>query len=762
MKKSIFQSYFEDVSSSKAEVKFPDISLTHDQLSKQAIQIAGRMRVLGLGSGDRVVLCLQNGLEYLSCHLACQYLGAVSILVNPQDKLADISKCLEGRKVKSLVVGTREGLNHFKNIVEGPVFSSNKVLKNCHDIFEGPGEALSGCYAHDPDDLAMVIFTSGSMGVKKAVCLSQESIFITASNSIPTYNYDISDLELIYLPLQHGFGINQIHAMICNKHSVFIPENLLSLSSFFEVLDKEKITCISMIPSILNMLTHKYMDILKSNENLKFILLGAESVRKQTIEKLLKQIPELNVYSFYGLTEAPRSTSCRLNDFLEQKEFPIGKALPGITVNLKSSNKDAEGEGELAIQGKHIMIGYLSDIDAKKHKSSRPSEILSGDLGLKDNHENYYLRPRKDDFFKKSGFKVYPIEIENIVQEKIPEIFNSAVVWVDLENSPQQGQIYLLVHMLEGHPFVKNKIKEVCNRFLSTYKQPKKYYQVSKIPLTANNKIDRKKCLELVMDILEPMVDTVKKFSLPDHGRSMTKPRESGLTLAIDNGLPIGLLKDYLESCGDFIDTIKLGWGTSVTTPLLKRKLELCKSFDIPIYFGGTLFEIAFINDQVEEYHDWLDECGVTFVEVSDGSVDMPKNVKLDFISHISKRFQVLSEYGSKDEKKSSPPAHWVQSIKAELEAGATKVIAEGRESGNVGLYQENGEVRTGLVQELKESGIPFNKLIFEAPLRHQQVWFIENYGVDTNFGNIALKDIIGLETFRRGLRGDTIFLQTS
>ena len=149
-------------------------------------------------------------------------------------------------------------------------------------------------------------------------------------------------------------------------------------------------------------------------------------------------------------------------------------------------------------------------------------------------------------------------------------------------------------------------------------------------------------------------------------------------------------------------------------------------------------------------------------MEVSDGSVDMPKNVKLDFISHISKRFQVLSEYGSKDEKKSSPPAHWVQSIKAELEAGATKVIAEGRESGNVGLYQENGEVRTGLVQELKESGIPFNKLIFEAPLRHQQVWFIENYGVDTNFGNIALKDIIGLETFRRGLRGDTIFLQTS
>jgi phosphosulfolactate synthase len=762
MKKSIFESYFEGASFSSGEVKFPGISLAHDQLSLKALQIAGRMKVLNIGPGDRIVLCLHNGLEYLACHLACQYLGAVSILVNPQDKLTDISKCLENGKVKSLIVGTREGLNHFKNIVEGPVFSSNKILKNCHDLYEGPIEALSGCYAHEPDDLAMIIFTSGSMGIKKAVCLSQESIFITASNTIPTYDYKKSDLELIYLPLQHGFGINQIHALIHNKHSVYIPENLLSLSSFFEVLDKERVTCISMIPSILNLLTHKYIDVLKSIKDLRFILLGAESVRRQAIEKLLKQIPSLNIYSFYGLTEAPRSTSCRLNDFLGQKEFSIGKALPGISVNLKASKEDTDGEGEIAIQGAHIMLGYMHEIDSKENGSSKTNEILSGDLGLKNSNGNFYLRPRKDDFFKKSGFKVYPIEIENIVQEKLSEVFNCAAVWVDLENSHQQGQIYLLIQMLDDQPFVKNKIKEVCNSFLTSYKQPKKYYQVSNIPLTANNKIDRKKCRALVMELLEPKIDTKNKFSLPDHGRSLSKPRQSGLTLAIDNGLPNGLLKDYFESCGDYIDTIKLGWGTSVITPMLKQKLELCKSFDIPVYFGGTLFEIAYINDQVEEYLDWLEECGVTYMEVSDGSVSMSKEVKLDFIRRISKRFQVFSEYGSKDEKKSSPPAHWVQSIKAELEAGATKVIAEGRESGNVGLYQENGEVRTGLVQELMESGIPFNNLIFEAPIKHQQVWFIENYGVETNFGNIALNDVIGLETFRRGLRGDTIFLQSS
>jgi phosphosulfolactate synthase len=445
---------------------------------------------------------------------------------------------------------------------------------------------------------------------------------------------------------------------------------------------------------------------------------------------------------------------------LGQKEFSIGKALPGITVSLKSSKDDADGEGEITVQGSHIMMGYLHEIDNVKNGSSKPNEILTGDLGLKDSKEHFYLRSRKDDFFKKSGFKVYPIEIENIVQEKIPEIFSCAVVWVELENSPQQGQIYLLVQMLDGHPFVKNKIKEVCNNFLTSYKQPKKYYQVSNVPLTANNKIDRKKCRILVMDLLEPRIKAVQKFSLPDQGRSLSKPRESGLTLAIDNGLPIGLLKDYFESCGVYIDIIKLGWGTSVVTPALKQKIELCNTFDVPVYFGGTLFEIAYLNDQVEEYLDWLDECGVSIVEVSDGSVDMPRKVKLDFIHRISKRFQVLSEYGSKDEKKSSPPAHWVQCIKAELEAGATKVIAEGRESGTVGLYQGNGEVRTGLVQELMESGIPFNKLIFEAPLRPQQVWFIENYGVETNFANIAPSDVIGLETFRRGLRADTIFLQ--
>ena len=148
MKKSIFESYFEECSSSKGEVKFPNTALTHGQLSQKALQIAERMKVLGLEPGDRVVLCLPNGMEYLACHLACQYLGAVSILVNPQDKLADISKCLENSKVRSLIVATREGLNHFKNVVEGPVFSSNKLLKNCHDLFDGPIEALSGCHAH--------------------------------------------------------------------------------------------------------------------------------------------------------------------------------------------------------------------------------------------------------------------------------------------------------------------------------------------------------------------------------------------------------------------------------------------------------------------------------------------------------------------------------------------------------------------------------------------------------------------------------------
>jgi phosphosulfolactate synthase len=198
-----------------------------------------------------------------------------------------------------------------------------------------------------------------------------------------------------------------------------------------------------------------------------------------------------------------------------------------------------------------------------------------------------------------------------------------------------------------------------------------------------------------------------------------------------------------------------LGWATSYVTPNLKEKLAVYKDAGIPCYFGGTLFEAFIIRDQFDDYRKLLDRYDVHFAEVSDGSIDLDHDKKCDYIKKLTGQVTVLSEVGSKDADKIIPPYKWIELMQKELEAGAWKVIGEAREGGNVGLFRSSGEVRSGLVQEILTK-IPFEKIIWEAPQKAQQVWFIKLLGANVNLGNIAPEEVIPLETIRLGLRGDT------
>jgi phosphosulfolactate synthase len=242
------------------------------------------------------------------------------------------------------------------------------------------------------------------------------------------------------------------------------------------------------------------------------------------------------------------------------------------------------------------------------------------------------------------------------------------------------------------------------------------------------------------------------KLNLPSRTQ---KPRSNGLTMVIDTGLPLNMIKDYLDINSHIIDYVKLGWGTSLVTKNLTKKIKLYKSFNIPISFGGTLFELALIQNKLEEFERFLLDMEIEYVEISDGTIDIKLDQKLKYIEKFSKNFKVLSEVGSKDTKAVVAPKKWVRETKLALEAGAWKVIAEGRESGKAGLYRENSEIRTGLIEELLDD-IDIKDLIFEAPQKSQQVWFIKQFGSNVNFGNIAFRDVISLETLRLGLRGDT------
>lgn len=247
-------------------------------------------------------------------------------------------------------------------------------------------------------------------------------------------------------------------------------------------------------------------------------------------------------------------------------------------------------------------------------------------------------------------------------------------------------------------------------------------------------------------------------FNLTQIPERTLRPRTHGLTMVMDKGLSIQEVHNFLSVNSPHVDIVKLGFGTSFVTPNLKEKLEVYRSNNMPIYFGGTLFEAFLIRNQFQDYIDICKEYGVSFMEVSDGSINIPHAEKCGYIEKLTKHGTVLSEVGSKDAAHIIPPYKWIELMRAELSAGSTYVIAEAREAGNVGIYRGSGEVREGLVQEILTQ-IPEEKIIWEAPQKGQQLYFIELIGCNVNLGNIAPNEVIPLEAMRIGLRGDTFDL---
>ena len=235
------------------------------------------------------------------------------------------------------------------------------------------------------------------------------------------------------------------------------------------------------------------------------------------------------------------------------------------------------------------------------------------------------------------------------------------------------------------------------------------------------------------------------------------KPRTTGLTHVLDRGLSLAQVDGLVEVAGDSVDIVKLGWGTALATGNLQPKLARLSDHGIPVVLGGTLTELSIRQGRVDGLVAWLRELGLRHVEVSDGTITLGADEKCELIRRLSgEGFTVLSEVGSKDDRKIMAPYKWVEEIQAELEAGAWKVIAEARESGTAGIFRPDGEVRMGLIDEIVHAIDPA-RIIFEAPQRAQQVWFLKRFGREVDLGNIAPGDVLSLETLRLGLRSDTM-----
>ena len=235
------------------------------------------------------------------------------------------------------------------------------------------------------------------------------------------------------------------------------------------------------------------------------------------------------------------------------------------------------------------------------------------------------------------------------------------------------------------------------------------------------------------------------------------KPRDQGITHVLDRGLSVADIDSMVEVAGQVIDIVKLGWGTAIATANLERKLERYRHHELPVVLGGTLTEVAISQSRLDRLVGWVRELGLGYIEISDGTIALEHRRKIELIERLAREFTVLSEVGSKDDTGAiTPPYKWVEMMRAELAAGAWKVIAEGREAGTAGIFRPTGEVREGLIGEIVHEIEP-GRIMFDAPNKHQQVWFLRRFGSDVNLSNIAAGDVLGVETLRLGLRSDTL-----
>lgn len=258
--------------------------------------------------------------------------------------------------------------------------------------------------------------------------------------------------------------------------------------------------------------------------------------------------------------------------------------------------------------------------------------------------------------------------------------------------------------------------------------------------------------------VMSPLSSRPDFLRLPER---TGKPRPHGVSHVLDNGLSVRELEDRLAVAHESIDIWKLGWGTAYVDPALSTKISLLTEHGVLACPGGTLLEISWRQGAHAAFFDWAEAVGFTAVEVSNGSVPMPREAKDALIKAASERFEVLAEVGRKDPAAVLSPQEWCDQAEADVRAGARWVVTEGRESGTVGLFTDDGRARTDVVDAIV-SAIGLRRVLFEAPQRGQQAWLIRRYGADVNLGNISAGDALSVETLRLGLRADTLDMTPS
>ncbi len=669
---------------------------------------------------------------------------------------------------------------------------------------------------------SLLMASSGTTGDPKIVPLTESQLLATAAGVAAELELSAQDVGYSPLPLFHinGLVVGVLSALIAG--STVVVERQFSRRGFWPTAARVGATWLNLVPAVMAILASRtehsfgpprdkmadspipglptaFPD--SSRMSRPRLARSASAPLPAAVRERFESFTSIPVVETYGMTEAASQITANSPGAVR----PGSVGLP-VDVELRVVGEGgvaATGSqtGKVQIRGPRVTPVYwvmrpagegrlgadvseesssvggtesTSDLGSMRWTSRSALDadgwLDTGDIGYLDDDGYLYLIGRDGDVINRGGEKIAPREVEEILLAH-PDVTAAVVVGRPHPTVGAEPVAYVIAADSASVPpgVLAAELSQRCEESLSRFKRPVEIHVTSSLPAGPTGKIRRGEVASRVAAGLDPSsgrryASASRKVStslvsaalgLPERS---VKPRRRGLTMAIDGGLPVGSFADSVSSAADYIDLVKFGWGTALVTPGIEAKMQVLRDLGIGAFFGGTLFEKFVAADRFEAYLTLCRRLGVSHVEVSDGTIEIPRADRERYIRRAAREFAVISEVGYKDQARAaaSEAAALARQASADLQSGATLVIAEARESGRSGICRPDGTPREDIVDAFLAADLEGERLMFEAPTKDLQVRFIEISGPDVNLGNIAPGDVIGLETLRLGLRSDT------
>lgn len=703
--------------------------------------------------------------------MAANLVGALAagFTVAPLDPSAPPADVL--RRVRDL------GLRALVTGAEGPEVQAPGLEMWRYDSGElayrgggGPGRRPAGRSVGG----GLMMSSSGTTGPVKVVTLDESQLLTTARSVAEHLRLGPSEVGYSPLPLFHiNCIVVGVLSSLVSGASIVIDRRF-SRRSFWEVVTAHGVTWLNLVPAIIAMLASSDEQGAQANGAVRLARSASAPLPKAVAERFEARYG-IPVIESYGMTETASQITVNPLDAPR-----LGSV--GLPLGLELRVVDADGRelapgyaGGVQVRGSTVTSAYWSATPdggwSSKNATTQDGWLVTGDVGWVDTDGYVYLTGREGDVINRGGEKIRPREVEEVLLSD-PRVLAAAVVGRPHRTVGEEPVAYVLATEDVTGEGAKERLaadlRGRCVASLSRFKVPAEITVTESLPAGPTGKIRQAEVRQMASRrVAKPHPATVPPrgagtlvdaclLELPQHDK---KPRKRGLTMVIDNGMSHRTLADTVETASPYIDFVKLGWGTAMVTPGLEAKLSMLREHGIDYYFGGTLFEKFVSQGRFESFLNLCRLCDCRVIEISNGTIDLTNAEKAAFIRECAGEFTVLSEVGFKDPGRSADlsAGEWAEAIGEDLDAGASYVITEARESGKSGICNLDGTPRWEVVETILGSGYDPGRLIFESPTKELQTHFITRVGTNVNLGNIAWSDVIGLETLRLGLRSDTL-----